>query len=102
LESLTTGNRDPDLQAQVDQAKEQTRVANENARLNAQALATFGGSGDIGAGGRNAIEAAQGGVVVNIHSFIPPSIAQATQAAGWITGGLDAQGSRQSPRRAVG
>lgn len=67
LTSLTTGgarNSDPDLQAQLDQANERTRIANESARINAQALAVFGGSGDIGAGGPNAMAAARG-VTIN-------------------------------------
>ena len=104
FESITTGkgNDNPDLQAQIDQANERNRVLAEESRLNRQALEVFGGSGDIGAGGRSAVQAAAPNYHITLSSFVPPNEQQATQAAGWIVSGIDNQGARQSPRQAVG
>ncbi len=104
--SLTTGgtNSDADTQAQIDQANERTRVANESARLNAQALAVFSGSGDIGTGGPNALAAAGGSpnVTINYSSLVPAGPQDAARAAGWIAGGFGYQGGIPSTRTTVG
>jgi TP901 family phage tail tape measure protein len=102
FEALTSGgpsNTDPDLQAQFDQAKEERRIAREDARINRQALEVFAGSGDIGTGGRNARDAVNTTVV--FQSYVPPSPGEAMRLAGYVNGGNDLQGSRGSTRQVV-
>lgn len=106
LTSLTTGgtttNDDADLQAQLDRANEDKRVSDENARINRQALETFGGSGDIGAGGVNARQAAAGGPTVVFQSYVPPSPGEALRLAAYTVGGMGYQSGRPSKIEKVG
>ena len=102
FESITTGKgNDPDLQAQIDQANEETRIAREEARLNRQALEVFGGSGDIGAGGRNAMAAATA-PTVNVYTLHPGDTRTLDAIGRAATAGVDLQGMRQSVRERVG
>jgi len=89
-----------DMQAQLDQANERTRIATESARVNAGVLAAFTGSGDIGAGGSSAYGAA-GGVTVNFQSYVPPSPQEARRLADHTVAGLGYQGAPPSPRQVV-
>lgn len=103
LKSLIDGsstNSDANLQAQLDQERELRRVSDENARINAQALAVFGGSGDIGSGGRNAMQAAA--PTVNVYTLHPGDERTLSAIGAAATAGIDNQGFRRSPRRMVG
>jgi len=107
LTSLTTPggstqNDNADLQAQIDQANERTRIANENTRLSSAALAAFTGSGDIGVGGRSAFEAARGGPVININTLHPGDPATLRAIGDAATGGLGLQPAVSSPRTDLG
>jgi hypothetical protein len=89
----------PDLQAQLDQANERTRVAQETARISDAFVRTAGASGDLGlAGGRGGA----GGPNIVFQSYVPPSPEQAHQLGRHVTSGLNYQGARTSPREDVG
>lgn len=74
-------NTNQDVQAQIDQAREQARVATESARINAQALAVFAGTGDIGTGGVNALAAARSAPTV-VNNYNMPGAPHVLRAIG--------------------
>ena len=90
-----------DQQALLDQANAKAAAAQRSSDINAAALATFTGAGDIGTGGSNAYAAA-GGVTVNFHSTLAPSPAEAQRAAGIVVNGIGYQQPASSPRLKVG
>lgn len=100
--SLETAAADPsvDQQAVIDRQAGIIELANKNAQLNAQALAVFSGSGDLGLGGANAWRAAQPQITINtLHPGTPEVMRAIGDAA---TSGMNLQNSIQSPRIAVG
>jgi TP901 family phage tail tape measure protein len=104
LASLAGGsatNDNSDLQAQIDQKNQQLEVAKQGQQIAERALETFGGSGDIGAGGRNAAGAAAGVTIIqnNLHPGDPSVLRAIGDAA---TAGIGLQGSRQAVRVRVG
>lgn len=104
LRSLTTGgtNSNPDLQAQLDQANARTADAEARARIDQQALAVFGGSGDIGGGGRNAFAAAAGQPSITINTLHPGDSSTLRAIGEASVAGFGLQGVRRSPRGSVG
>lgn len=94
----------PDQQAIADQANERARIAGENQRIAEAALATFTGSGDIGSGGRNAYQAAGGGVTViqNNQMLTPSDPRVLAGVAGAAAAGISAQGYVPSSRVKTG
>jgi hypothetical protein len=104
--SLTSGgggltNDNPDLQAQLDQERARRVAAEDDARINRQALEVFGGGGDIGTGGRNAMQAA-GGTTINVSTLHPGDPATLRAIGDAAAGGFGLQSSRPSPRVRVG
>lgn len=105
LTDSTAGGADADLQAQLDQANERTRVAQREGALSRSTLAAFGSSGDIGQGGRNAYAAAGGPQVIvqQTNQMLHPSDPAVLDAIGRAaTSGMSYQGSIDSPRVKVG
>jgi hypothetical protein len=104
LTSLTTGgtNSNSELQAQIDAANARTDAVTAAAAVNAQALATFSGFGDIGSGGPNALGAAAGPVTVSFQSYVPPSPQEALRLAGYVVGGIGYQNGTPSKSTKVG
>ena len=105
LSSLTGGsstNDNADLQAQIDQQKERTRVAEETARLNAQTLATWSGRGDIGTGAANAYQAGSAAPNITVNTLHPGDPATLRAIGDAATAGFGMQGGRISPRAVVG
>ncbi|MEA2201890.1 MAG: hypothetical protein QOI89_2486 [Solirubrobacteraceae bacterium] len=102
LASLTTGagtNENADLQAQINQAKEQRDVEKRRADISEQAFGVLSGSGDIGSGGRNAAAA---GSNINIYTLHPGDPATLTAIGNAATAGIGLQGSRRAVRTQVG
>jgi TP901 family phage tail tape measure protein len=102
--SLTSGgaqNENADLQAQINQANERAEVAKKEAQISNQALAVFGGSGDIGAGGKNAQQAAAG-VVIHVNTLHPGDPATLSAIGAAATAGIGLQGSRRAVRERFG
>ncbi|MGH2878955.1 MAG: phage tail tape measure protein [Solirubrobacteraceae bacterium] len=105
LESLSGSgtNENADLQAQINQANERAEVAQKTAQIAEQALAVFGGSGDIGAGGANAAQAAAGVVVhQTVNTLHPGDPATLTAIGNAATAGMGMQGSRRAVRERPG
>jgi len=106
LASLTGGggtNDNSDLQAQLDQRDRKLEVEKQRADTAEQSLQVFGGSGDIGAGGRNAAGAAAGVVVHQTIQTLHPGDPATLRAIGdAATSGIGLQGSRQAVRVQVG
>lgn len=106
ITSLTTGGRnsDSDLQAQIDQANARADAATQSAQINAQALATFSGYGDIGAGGGTALGAVRDGGDFHLHlaSYVPPSPQEALRLAGHVVSGIGYQALIPSKSTKVG
>jgi TP901 family phage tail tape measure protein len=93
----SASNENADLQAQITQGKEREEVQKRRADIAEGALGVFSGSGDIGAGGSNAV-----GATVNVYTLHPgdPQTLSAIGAA--ATAGIDYQGGRQAPRVQAG
>jgi hypothetical protein len=106
ITSITTGgsNSNAELQAQIDQANERARTADESARINAQALATFSGFGDIGSDGNSALGVVRGqpGLTVSFQSYVPPSPQEALRLAGHVASGFAYQPAAPSKSTRVG
>lgn len=106
LTALATGsgeNSNPDLQAQINQANERAEVAERQAKIAEGALAVFSGSGDIGAGGANAAQAAAGVVVhQTIQTLHPADPATLSAIGNAATAGIGLQGSRRAVRERSG
>jgi TP901 family phage tail tape measure protein len=107
LESLVnpsggSSNSNPDLQAQLDQANQRVAAAEASARTANDAVAVFGGSGDIGAGGPNALRAAAGGSTVNVYTLHPGDPATLSAIGSAATAGIGLQGSRRAVRTSPG
>jgi TP901 family phage tail tape measure protein len=101
LSSLTGGggsNENADVQAQLTQANERTQVAEQQRQTAERALQVFGGSGDIGSGGRNAVQSVTNNFSV-MHMGTP---AVQAQMADMVVAGLGYQGGRPNPRVRVG
>ncbi len=86
-------NESGDLQAQIAQRDEQLRVARRESEINARALATFQGAGDIGMGGR---------VVQNIYTLHPGDPATLRAVGDAATAGQSLQPYVTSTRSTVG
>lgn len=89
----------PDDQALIDQANLRAYVAQTSARLSEGALSAFTGSGDIGAGGRNALNAA---TVININTLHPADPATLSAIGNAAVAGIGLQGLRGSTTSATG
>ncbi len=101
LDSLSGGtaqNENPDLQAQLNQANERAELATRTAKIAEGALAVFGGSGDIGAGGPNA----RASVIQNNYMLHPSDPAVLMTIGNAATAGIGLQGSRRAVRQQVG
>lgn len=104
LEAFTkagTQNENADLQAQITQANERAESSAQSALIAEQALSVFSGSGDLGAGGRNAAQAAAG-VTQNIYTLHPGDPATLSAIGAAATSGMAYQGSRRTVRVPVG
>lgn len=106
MAALTGGggtNDNADLQAQLDQANERARIADEKQRIAETALSVFGGSGDIGTGGPNAGAAAAGITVHQTINTLHPADPATLDAIGSAaTAGMGLQGLRRAPRQRIG
>ena len=104
--SLTSGsgtNENSDVQAQIDQANQRAEAAKTQAQTAERALEVFGGSGDIGAGGPNAAQAAAGIVINQTNQMMHPADPSVLLELGKASvAGMGLQGNRQSPRLQVG
>jgi hypothetical protein len=90
----------PDLQAQLDQQRERTRVAERERDIANQAVGVFGGPGDIGTGGSNAFAAARSPIIIQtLHPGDPATLRAVGDAA---TKGQALQPARTSPRSRSG
>lgn len=92
--SSSATNENADLQAQIDQQRARADLAEQNARLNAQALATFSGPNDIGTG--------WGGVNLTVNTLHPGDPRTLTAIGQAAAAGFGFQGGISSPRTAVG
>jgi TP901 family phage tail tape measure protein len=92
-------NENADLQAQINQKNQQVEVAQRGQQIAEQTLQVFGGSGDIGSGGRNA---AQAGANITINTLHPGDPATLNAIGAAATAGIGLQGLRESPRVKVG
>jgi TP901 family phage tail tape measure protein len=90
----------PDLQAQLEQQRERTRVAERERDIANQAVGVFGGPGDIGTGGSNAFAAARSPIIIQtLHPGDPATLRAVGDAA---TKGQALQPARTSPRSRSG
>lgn len=92
--SFTSGgasaNDNADLQAQLDQSREQTRIAQRTSEIDSRALSVFQGAGDIG----------QARIVINtLHPGDPQTLAAIADAS---VAGISQQASVTSPRTFLG
>ena len=62
----------------------------------------FGGSGDIGTGGANAMRAAGAAPNINIYTLHPGDPRTLDAVGRAATAGQDGQGYRRSPRQTIG
>ena len=92
--SSGASNENADLQAQIDQQRARADLAEQNARLNAQALATFSDPNDIGTG--------WGGVNLTVNTLHPGDPRTLTAIGQAAAAGFGFQGGISSPRTAVG
>lgn len=97
--SSLQNDRTPDMQAQIDRQAQIIDLATRNAAANANALAVFAGSGDIGSGGGNAWRAATNITVNTLHPGSPDTLAAIAAAS---NAGNALQNGIQSSRLAVG
>ncbi len=89
-----SGNDNADVSAQLAQRDEQLRVARRESEVNARALSTFQGAGDIGsAGWRPSI------TINTLHPGDPATVRAIGDAA---VSGMSYQASRPSPRTDLG
>ncbi len=105
LESLSSPssggtNENADVQAQITQANERAEQATRSAQIAEQALAVFGGTGDIGSGGVNA----RASVIQNNYNYMlhPSDPAVLKTIGNAATAGIGLQGSRRAVRQQVG
>lgn len=97
--SSLQNDKTPDMQAQIDRQAQIIDLATRNAAANANALAVFAGSGDIGSGGGNAWRAATNITVNTLHPGSPDTLAAIAAAS---NAGNALQNGIQSSRLAVG
>jgi TP901 family phage tail tape measure protein len=94
LTSLTSsGSKDPDLQAQLDQANARAAASAESARISSKALEVFQGAGDIGLGPQTVIH------VQTLHPGDPATLSAIGAAA---ASGLDLRTTKSAPREVSG